>query len=264
MRMTFPCKLSLTRALLVAMVATALSTRTGAQTTGQGAEWASTRDVLSAEVERYRQLAASPAYSEGMRAKASRYVMQLERRLQDGDFRAGDRLMIQVTGSVPVNDTVTVLDGRVIELQRFGSLSVAGVLRSELESKVREFVGTTVRDATVSVRPLVRIAVYGSVGAPGYQAVPLETRIDDLLMLSGGPTSEADPNRMRVMRGDVVVLEPSAVLAAIADGHTVGRLGLQEGDRLTLGERTAPWDRASTLQIVALFVAPLVTILLVR
>ena len=263
MQMTFQCKLNFGLALAI-VAAFGSSTTAGAQAAGPSAEWAPTRDVLTAEVERYRQLAASPAYSEATRAKASRYVVQLERRLQDGDLRAGDRLMLQVTGSVPVNDTLTVLDGRIIELPRFGSLSVAGVLRSELEVKVRECVGATVRDATVSVRPLVRIAVYGSVGAPGYQAVPLETRIDDLLMLAGGPTAEADPNRMRVMRGDAVVLEPLDVLAAIADGHTVGRLGLEEGDRLMLEVRTPPWDRATTRQIVGLFAFPIITTLLGR
>jgi len=235
-----------------------------AQTLGPSGDWAASRAEITAELERYRQFAASPAYSTQARAKASRYASQLERRLQDGDLRAGDRLMVQVTGSVPLNDTVTVLDGQTLELPRFGLVSVAGVLRSELDAKLREFVNATVRDATVSVRPLIRVAVYGSVGAPGYQAVPLETRLDELIMLSGGPTSEADPNRMRVMRGDAVVLQPQEVLAAIADGHTVGWLGLREGDRLTLDVRTPPWDRGTTLQIVGLFAFPIITTLLVR
>jgi hypothetical protein len=99
---------------------------------------------------------------------------------------------------------------------------------------------------------------------PGYVLASPETRLDELLTRGGGPAADADLQRMEVVRGDDVILEPAAIVSAIAGGRTIAELGIEQGDMLRLRPRTPPWDRASTLQLVAVVVAPLPTLLVVQ
>jgi len=226
--------------------------------------WSPSRTVLQARLATSEGLATSSAYGDRLRARAAEQSARIRERLQRGDFRVGDRVVVRVTGSVAVNDTVTVTEGPAITVASFGELPLAGVLRSELEVKLRERVAASVLDATVTVTPLLRIAVFGSVGTPGYLAVPPEIRLDELLMRAGGPAEDADPARVQIIRGEAVVLDGPGVVSAIAAGATIAGLGLEEGDYLLVAPRNPPWERAQTLQLASLFIAPLLTVLLFR
>jgi protein involved in polysaccharide export with SLBB domain len=161
-------------------------------------------------------------------------------------------------------DTVTVLDSLMIDISGVRRVSLAGVLRSELAEKVAREVGVVVRNADATVRPLMRIAVLGSVATPSFFAVPSETLLDQLLAMAGGPANDAPIEKMRVMRGDTAVLEGTEVLAAIAEGRTLDALELRDGDALVVAPGSPPWDRSSTLSIVSLLLSPLITFVLVR
>lgn len=223
------------------------------------------RDVLQAELSRYEQLSNSPAYSETSRTRARRAAEQVRRRLTDGDFRAGDLVVLQIEGPVPFNDTLVVTNAITIDATGVGSISLRGTLRSELLSKVRDEVLQGVRTATVTAAyPLFSVAVFGSVARPGYFAVSDEIKIDQLITLAGGPTAAADPNNLLVRRGDEVVLSSKAVSNAIVQRRAIADLRLAEGDVLEVGERKVRWDRATTIQIVSLVLGPVITVLLVR
>lgn len=237
----------------------------GAQTPASGGvSWFASRDELETDRATARALAASPAYGPRTRAHAAERLAAIERRLVDGDFRVGDSFIVGVTGSVVRTDTVTVMDGRRATIPQFGDFPLDGVLRAELEERVQEFVARTARGAFVSVRPLVRVAVFGTVATPGYFAVPLETRLDQLLTFAGGPSAEADPASFRVMRGNQAVLDNKQVADAVAAGVPIAALGMREGDQFLVDSRQPPWDRATTLQILSLFAAPLLTFFVLR
>lgn len=231
---------------------------------GTAGDWSASRQTLETELSRLQQLAQSPAYGARLRADAASQMAAIRHRLTTGDFAIGDRFIVEVTGSVPLSDTVTVLAGPSATIGTFGELPLTGVLRSELASRVESLVRRTVLDAGVQVRPLLRLAVFGSVTAPGYVLVPPETRVDELLTLAGGPSIDADLQKMRVMRADTVVMRGSEILLAISHGRTVAQLGLQEGDLLNLRPQTPPWNRETVLQLVSLFLAPIITVLIVR
>ncbi|MBX3173897.1 MAG: SLBB domain-containing protein [Gemmatimonadaceae bacterium] len=222
------------------------------------------RTALTAELESYNAFANSSAYSQRTRAAARLTAEQLRSRLERGDFKPGDRFSVRVSGAVSFVDTITVLAGPSAQIGTFGELSLHGVLRSEIEGAVRGRVAETVRDANVTVRVLMRIAVFGAVASPGYRAVPLETRLDELLMSAGGPSPDADPMQIRVVRGGAVLMDGDRVMTAIAAGETVGSLGLVEGDLVSVEPREAPWNRAATLQLVTVFATPVVTFFLLR
>ncbi len=215
---------------------------------------ASRADLESAAAE-LDQLAASTAYSERLRARARTDATKIRVRLTEGDFKAGDRIMLVIEGQLAVNDTLTVLDGARLQVPGFRAVSIAGVLRSELEAKLRTELTDVVRNATVSARPLIRLAVFGAVAQPGYVSVPPETTLDDLLMSAGGPTTTAEIENLRLVRSDTVLVGSSAIRAAVAQGRTVGAFDLTDGDALFVPEKGLPWDRNAVLQVVTFAVS---------
>lgn len=229
---------------------------------------ATTRMATRAELQRlqgtYDQLAASTAYSERTRAKARAQADEVRRRLRDGDFRVGDRIVLAIGGGVTVNDTVTVLEGPSIQVQSVRAIDLAGVLRAELATKVATEVREIVKEATVSVQPLTRIAVFGAVTTPGFYSVPAETTIDQLITLAGGPTDAARPERVRLLRGETVLLRGRDMLAAISQGRTLDGLDTREGDILELERADQGWQMQHTVQLATMLVGPLITFLLLR
>jgi protein involved in polysaccharide export with SLBB domain len=266
--------MDLRRALLHALLAsTALSAgaaRVGCQApaTSTPTMNASTRMATRADLERlqtsYEQLAASTAYGERTRAKARAQAEEVRRRLREGDMRVGDLIIVRINGGVTVDDTLPVLDGRRLQIPGVRQVELEGVLRAELATKVSTEVREIVREATVTVRPLTRIAVFGAVSEPGYFAVPSETTLDQLITLAGGPTDAARPEHIRLLRGETVVLQGAEVMEAISQGRTLDGLDTREGDVLEVVRRDQGWTTQNTVQVVMVLVTPLITFLLLR
>jgi protein involved in polysaccharide export with SLBB domain len=231
---------------------------------GSAPGWMATRAEVERGIQSSERFANSPAYGERSRARAAAAAEALRQRLVNGDFRVGDRMLLSVVGTVSLDDTVTVIEGPRIVARGIGEISLQGVLRSELTQRVTAAVVEVVRNGTVTVRPLVRLGVFGSVVNPGYLAVPAETTVDQLLGLAGGPSAEAAPEKFRLVRGDTVLASGSAVLQAIAAGRSVVDLQMRDGDLLVVEPRSPPWDRASTLQLMTIIVGPIITFLLLR
>lgn len=219
-----------------------------------------TRDELEVAAIQFDRLASSTAYSDALRAKARAKATAVRSRLTDGDFRVGDQLILRVEGSVAVSDTVTVLDGRRINVRGIRQVSLDGVLRSELEHKLLSDLTEVVRNATVTARPLMRVAVFGSVLQPGFISVPRGITVDRVIMQAGGPAAVADMDKTTLVRGDTVLMRYDDLRLAIVAGTTLDQLGVQDGDALVVPQRGAPWDRGSVLQLVSLFMFPLLTI----
>lgn len=244
-----------------------LSALTGAPVGAQGTgveSWRATREEIQADVARLEQLATSPAYSASMRGRARAAAQAGRDRLERGDFRVGDRIQLRVEGSVAFDSTVAVVAGPRILVPSLGEVDLGGVLRSELPLRAQGVFRRGVLDAVVVARPLVRLAVFGTVGAPGYHFVSYESRLDELLSIAGGPTVDSRPDRFTVMRGDTVLMQARDVGSAIAEARTVGDLQLRDGDYLRVEPRSPPWDRSAILSLVGLMVTPLLTSLLIR
>lgn len=219
-----------------------------------------TRTELEAAAIAFDRLASSTAYSARSRAAARVRAAEVRARIADGDFRVGDRIEVRIGGEVPLMDTVTVLDDRRVSLRGIREVSLAGVLRSELQMKLRADILEVVRNATVVARPMMRVAVLGTVGAPGYFSVPGETTLDELYTLAGGIATDAASEKSTIVRADTTLVERDGVRLAISSGRTLDELGLRDGDALMVPRQATPWDRTATLSIVTLFLAPLLTI----
>ena len=115
-----------------------------------------TREDLQNLLQRLEQAAASPTYSQPVRDRARADAALLRTRLTEGDFQVGDRIMLVVEGEQALSDTFAVRDGRVLRLPTIGDVSLAGVLRSELEPHLLATMAKYLRDPVVRARSLIR------------------------------------------------------------------------------------------------------------
>jgi protein involved in polysaccharide export with SLBB domain len=197
-----------------------------------------TRAGLEALLAHQEQVAASPGASRGARDAARREAEEIRRRLEEGDFQVGDRILLSVDGHEELTETFTVTAGRVLVLPSIGEIGLAGVLRSELQSTLTEQVGRYIRNPSVQARSMIRISVLGEVAQPGYYVVSTESLVTDALMLAGGPGPRARLPAMRIQRGSERVWAGDELQAAITEGRTLDQLALRAGDQIMVPART--------------------------
>lgn len=174
---------------------------------------------------------------EGVAARGAGNAANVARnRLAQGDFRAGDRIMIQVQGDTALSDTFAVWQDGSLHLPSpvVGTLPLQGVLRSEIQQKVQTFIARFVRNPTVLARPLIRLSFQGDFTRAGFYGVPADAMLTDAFMAAGGTTSNANMSKVKIERGGREFMNTRAVQQAIAEGRTVDDLGLRDGDQLVV------------------------------
>ena len=197
-------------------------------------------EVLAAAAE---QIAASPSAAEQLREQKRAEAETLRSRLRDGDFRAGDRIVLSVRGDSVLTDTFTVGTGRTLQLPDQPEIALQGVLRAELEDYLTLHIGRFVREPVVEARPLIRIAVMGEVSQPGFYLMTPDRLVSDAIMMAGGPTQEADIARTTVRRGSTSLWDRRELHDAVIAGATMDQLDLRSGDEIIVGEKKRRnWD----------------------
>ena len=187
-----------------------------------------TRSDLSAMSDRLSRGSASD------RARAS----ELRTRLQEGDFHPGDRIGLVIEGSVTQSDTIPVIAGSKINLKDIGDVSLAGVLRSELQEKMAATISKYIKEARVRATPLVRLSFLGPVGKPGYYFMPPDIPLSDAIMRAGGPGGNADLKKTVIRRGLKELYDSRNTRSALDRGLTLDQLSLRDGDSIELGSES--------------------------
>lgn len=222
-----------------------------------------TRAELQELLANFETASTSSAYGAQVSESAEREARLIRERLELGDFRVGDRIRLSVAGEPGVPEEVTVEPGPAITLPVFGSIPLAGVLRSELEAHLTAHIGRFVRNPVVRAESTVRIWVVGSVGGAGQYSVPADALLDEAIMMAGGLTPGADLSTAKVLRAGNVVIDEAAVTVALAQGRTIDQLNMTAGDQIQID--AAPTGDSSILRTILLASVPvLVTILLGR
>lgn len=203
-------------------------------------------DLLS----RLEEVASSSSAEASVRRRAQRDAALVEQRLREGDFQVGDRVILEVEGEEEVSDTLVVRSGQRLVIPVIGELSVAGVLRSEIEEYLTEELGRFIQDPLVRAHSLIRVSLTGEVGSPGFYAVPPDYLITDLLMLAGGPTQQAGLQELRVERGSERIWDGESFENAVMEGRTLDQLNLRAGDRIVVPEeRNVDWWRIASFVV---------------
>lgn len=164
----------------------------------------------------------------------------LYRRLSDGDFQAGDGVSLMVEGEQVFTDTFVVSATRDIDLPMVSTVSLRGVLYSEIESYLQQQLSRVLRNPVVHARGLIRIAVTGAVPRPGYYLVPGDAPLSATFQVAGGLVGNAKLKDARALRGGSTILDQDAMRSALAAGRTLDQVRLGSGDEVSIPVKTGP------------------------
>lgn len=178
-------------------------------------------------------------------------LAMVQGRLRDGDFREGDRIYLRVIEEPTLTDSFTVRTGRQLILPNLPPVSLAGVLRSELEEHLRTAISQVIRSPQVSATSYIRIAVLGGVVRPGFYQAPAETPIDQVLMLAGGLAPDARIEKSTVRRENAVVADAIDTRRLLAAGASLDQANLRAGDELLIGKRGSGGGLATAIGIIS-------------
>lgn len=189
------------------------------------------RERLEELLSRWERAAASPAYSEQLRDQARQEAEAIQDRLENGDFRVGDQIFLNVEEETALTDSFVVGEGPAVTLPEIGEISLAGVLRYELGPYMEEQLGRFIREPKVRAISVLRITVRGGAARPGFYAFPAQIPFTQALMTAGGP-GQSDLADIRVQRRGVTLWEGERIEEAIANGYTLDQMNLRPGDEI--------------------------------
>jgi protein involved in polysaccharide export with SLBB domain len=161
---------------------------------------------------------------------------RLRERLREGDFQAGDQIVLEVQGEPTLSDTFSVRSPRQLLLPGAAPIALDGVLRSELTEHLTKELSRYLKSPTVRATSLVRLQVTGQVARPGYYAMPSDVLVSDAIMIAGGPTASGDLKKITINRGDKEVMDQGETQDAIRGGLTLDQLNVRAGDEVLVGE----------------------------
>lgn len=161
-------------------------------------------------------------------------LARVNMRLATGDFRPGDRILLDVQGDTALSDTFVIGPDRSLRLPSptTGTLSMTGVLRSELQEKLQTYVARFLVNPVVRARPLIRLSIQGEVERAGYYVVPADALLGDAVMAAGGTTAAADLRKARIERNGDELIEADDLHQLIAQGRTIDEANLRDGDQI--------------------------------
>lgn len=195
-----------------------------------------TRADLESEAARLEQEASQGSSSSATKAAEA---ARIRARLRDGDFNTGDRIVVKVDSGVMARaDTFIVREGRLVEFQGLPPVTLTGVLHAELSEYLTQQLARYFRDPNVQAYPLLRVAIFGPVGSPGYYSLPADLLLSDAIMSAGGPGSSAKMDESVVKRGEVEIIDKREVQRALVYGYTLSQMNIRDGDAIHVGGST--------------------------
>ncbi|MES2177432.1 MAG: hypothetical protein V4550_06170 [Gemmatimonadota bacterium] len=182
-------------------------------------------------------LEAEAVKAESLHRNAEAFLLRT--RLIRGDFQEGDRVVVQLLGSVQApagtNDTVTIRAGKLLPMgAQFGDVPLEGVLRSEITEKVSAHLGRFLQNSAVKVTTLLRLSVQGMVRGPGYYYVAPDVLLSDVIMKAGGPATNTEFGPMTIRRSGELFWSADDTKTALTEGMSLDRLHLKSGDELLI------------------------------
>lgn len=164
-------------------------------------------------------------------------------------LRPGDVLRITVWPDSGLSGEFLVGENGELNLPFLGTVRTAGVPINELRTQLRAGYAENTRNPVVTVTPLFRIGVTGSVRRPGAYLIPPTDGFFDVIAEAGGFDIRAKENDVRVLReGSIIQLNAED---AIKKGDTLPleALTLRSGDQIIVPFGSEPWSRRDWLAV---------------
>ncbi len=221
------------RALCLALVFCFFPVTTAAQSVPAAGAQRAARSELAERLQQLEGLIASAGKAD-QRSKLQAEQTAIRTRLENGDFKVGDRFVMTVRFDSVRVDTASVRDSLVVSILNLPDLRLQGVLRSELDEKLNQHVARYIRNASVRSSVLTRIAVLGAVRAPGFYYASPDRPVSDVVMLAGGPGPEANLGRFELRRGTTTLVDGKRSRELIESGRTLEQIDVQSGDEFRI------------------------------
>ena len=173
-------------------------------------------------------------------------------------LQPGDAVRLEVGDEREMGgDYVVGEDGRVL-LPLVGFVDVGGRPFADVLRAVREAYATEVKDASVALTPVMRIAVLGEVRNPGLVPADPTLGLAEIVASAGGLAPEADPGRVTVLRGG------ESLAFGLDDGSSAA-YRLRSGDQIVVGRRSwVSLNRGLLLSATTSVVTAVLTALILR
>ena len=144
-----------------------------------------------------------------------------------------DQLLIRAWGKIELNSRLTVDRNGQINLPRVGTVSVAGLRYSQVESYLHSAIGALFKDFELNVTlgrlRTIQIYVLGNARQPGAYTVSSLSTLVDALFSSGGPSATGTMRDVQLRRNGNVVTDFD-LYDLVARGDKSKDVRLQPGD----------------------------------
>ena len=184
--------------------------------------------------------------------KRAEYLWQaqvIRKRLAEGDFQTGHRVLLFIAGDSVLSDTFTVMSDQKLQLPNLPEISLAGILDSELQGYLATQLAKYIRNSSIRVEAMLRVQVSGDVAKPGFYSIRTDTPVTDVVMNAGGPSPSAEMSKMELRRGSTTVVHRGGIQTAIQKELTMSDIGARSGDELYVPEKpgTSRWQKVAAV-----------------
>ena len=150
-------------------------------------------------------------------------------------LRPGDVLQIVVWGQTEYSGSFKVDETGRIPYPVIGAIDTRGKTMAQIRNEIRVALSQIFNAPFVTVTPQFNIAVLGEVRNPGLFSVDPTQTVLDIVAMAGGPNSNGNINKIRLLRGGQTLdlrLERDRVGAL-----TLQEVGLRSGDQIMVARR---------------------------
>ena len=206
------------------------------------------RSTLKEAAENFEK-AARTEKDANKRAEYQWQAQVIRKRLAEGDFQTGHRILLFIAGDSALSDTFTVMSDQKLQLPNLPEISLAGILDSELQGYLATQLAKYIRNPSIRVEAMLRVQVSGDVAKPGFYSIRTDTPVTDVVMNAGGPSPSAEMSKMELRRGSTTVVHRGGIQTAIQKELTMSDIGARSGDELYVPEKpgTSRWQKVAAV-----------------
>ncbi|HEX2094465.1 MAG TPA: polysaccharide biosynthesis/export family protein [Longimicrobiaceae bacterium] len=146
-------------------------------------------------------------------------------------LRPGDVIRVAIWREEDLSGDFPVNERGVVVLPLLGEQNVTGTPLERLREVLIERYRAQLRNPSIQITPLRRVMVLGEVAKPGLQEVDPTITLAGAIALAGGPTSNGDMRRIRVVRNGAVLRERAAMETQLSS------MDIRSGDQIFVGRR---------------------------